>query len=144
MDSLRIAFPESVPPVTGCCRCGEANPRWDRIAGQAYCPNCQELLVQGEGAPLILMTAKNHCAVCERVGTVCFVTFPLQAREPLEMELCPGHLRDLIGRCLEPHAFHQLRRGLQAVGLAVESIFLLHGAFYDPQGHASLPALERE
>jgi hypothetical protein len=142
MDSLRVAPQESVPSTIGCCRCLEANHRWDRIAGQAYCPNCQELLAQGEAAPLILATEKKTCAVCNHPGTVCFLTFPLQAAAPVEMDLCPDHLRALLGRRLSPPAFHQLRGKLAALGHEAEDIFLLHGAFYDSQGHAFLPALD--
>jgi hypothetical protein len=142
MDSLRIAPMDSVPLSHGCCRCQEANYRWDRIAGQAYCPNCQESLAQGEAAPLVLATQKKACAVCNRLGSVCYLTFPLEAKTPIEMELCPEHLRDLIGRRLSPEAFQNLRRKLAGLGFEVEEIFLLHGAFYDSQGHAFSPALE--
>jgi hypothetical protein len=68
----------------------------------------------------------------------------LQAPAPLEIELCPEHLRALVGRCLEPHSFQQLRRRLHALGVGVEDIFLLHGAFYDTHGHASMPAVSQE
>jgi hypothetical protein len=142
MNSLRLASLETVPQSNGCCRCLEANYRWDRIAGQAYCPNCQELLAQGEAEPLVLATEKKPCAVCNRVGTVCYLTYPLEAKAPIEMELCPEHLRALIGRRLTPPAFHQLRGQLADLGLEVEEIFLLHGAFYDSKGRAFLPALE--
>lgn len=144
MDSLRIASREEVPDLENCSRCQEAGRRWDRIAGTAYCPNCQEQLIQGEGPPLILRTEKQRCAICDGLGTVAFLTFPLQARSPLEMQLCPEHLRALVGRWLEPHAFHQLRRQLQAIGVDAEEVFLLHGAFYDSQGHASMPAVHLE
>jgi hypothetical protein len=141
MDSLRVTPRESVPPSAGCCRCREPNPRWDRIAGRAFCPNCQEQLAQGEAEPLVLKTQPNGCAVCDRMGTVCYLTYPLQAPAPVEIELCPVHLRDLLGRCLEPGAFQQLRRRLRAIELDSDVIFLLHEAFYDAHGRASLPAL---
>jgi hypothetical protein len=144
MESLRIASRDDVTPLENCCRCQETNRRWDRIAGKAYCPNCQELLAQGEAPPLVLRTEKNRCAICDRTGTVTFLTFPLQAPDALEMQLCPGHLRALVGRSLEPGAFHQLRRRLHKVGLKVDEIFLLHGAFYDAQGHAFMPAMGME
>jgi hypothetical protein len=143
MDSLRIAAMDSVPPAAPCCRCGGGERRWDRIADKAYCPNCQESLATGEAAPLIERAAKNHCAVCEKVGTLCFQTFPLQAPAPVEMDLCSEHLRGLLGRQLGPHAFHQLRRQLHALGVDVEEVFLLHGAFYDSQGQALQPATEQ-
>ena len=91
---------------------------------------------------MIERTVRNHCAVCDQVGTVCFETFPLQAEGPVYIELCPEHLRGLLGRKLGPHAFHQLRRRLVQLGLDVEEIFLLHGAFYDGQGRAIQPAME--
>jgi hypothetical protein len=100
------------------------------------------LLAVGEGPPLVERTQKNRCAVCDQVGTVCFQSFPLQAASAVEMDLCPEHLRGLVGRKLGPHAFHQLRRKLLAVGVRVEDIFLLHGAFYDSQGQALQPAIE--
>jgi hypothetical protein len=144
MDSLRVASRESVPHAATCCRCEAANSHWDRIAGTPYCPNCQEMMIQGEGAPLVLKTEKRRCAVCDGLGTVCYMTFPLQAKAPVEIEMCPRHLRALLGRCLEPHAFHQLRRKLQSLGLKVDKIFLLHETFYDTLGKASLPAMEME
>ena len=142
MDNVRIASEEDVAVIPGCCRCAEVNKRWDRIAGQAYCPNCQESLIQGEGDPLVLKTEKKRCAVCDRQGTVSYLTFPLQAPSPVEIELCPEHLRALIGRCLEPSCFHQLRRRLHGLGIGVEDVFLLHRAFYDAQGHAFMPAMD--
>jgi hypothetical protein len=142
MDSMRVTPQEMIPLVNECCRCREANGRWDRIAGQAFCPNCQEQLAVGEAEPLVVRAEKRACAVCERLGTVCFLTFPLQAAAPLEIELCPEHLRALLGRRLLPPAFHQLRRKLAVLGMNVEEIFLLHGAFYDPYGRASQPALD--
>jgi hypothetical protein len=56
------------------------------------------------------------------------------------MDLCPEHLRALIGRRLSPAAFHQLRRQLFTLGLDPEAIFLMHGAFYDQGGQALQPA----
>jgi hypothetical protein len=66
----------------------------------------------------------------------------LQASTPVEIDLCPEHLRGLLGRRLSAPAFGQLRRRLQQLGLDVERIFLLHDAFYDPQGKALQPAFE--
>jgi hypothetical protein len=43
---------------------------------------------------------------------------------------------------LGPYAFNQLRRQLATLGLGVEDLFLLHGAFYDSQGRALQPAVE--
>jgi hypothetical protein len=87
-------------------------------------------------------TAKKPCAACGKIGTVCYLTYPLQTSTPVEMDLCPEHLRALLGRRLGPYAFHQLRRRLHLLGLGVELIFLLHDAFYDEQGRALQPATE--
>jgi hypothetical protein len=142
MDRLRLASPQSIPPFLPCCRCGQSEGCWDRIAGKAYCPDCQEMLAVGEGDPLIEPTEKHHCAVCNRVGTICFHTFPLQSRTPVAMDLCPEHLRGLLARCLSPFAYFQLQRQLQRVGVRVQDLFLLHDAFYTSQGHALQPAIE--
>ena len=142
MDSLRIAPSQSRPKVSACCRCQSAKRNWDRIAGKAYCPECQEQLVLGAAAPLTEPTEKKPCAACGRLGSVCFLTFPLQSNTPLEIDLCPEHLRALLGRRLGPYAFHQLRRRLHLLGLGCELVFLLHEAFYDEQGRALQPALD--
>jgi hypothetical protein len=143
MESLRIAPNQSRPKLMPCCRCSLKQRNWDQIAGKPYCPECQEALVMGLAEPLIERTEKESCAACGRVGTVCFLTFPLQATAPIEMDLCPEHLRALLGRRLGPYAFHQLRRRLHLLGLGVELIFLLHDAFYDEAGHALQPAVDR-
>ena len=142
MDSLRIAPGQVTPAILPCCRCASTERHWDRIAGKAYCPECQEALVLGLSAPLAERTDKNHCAACSRLGTVAYLTFPLQASTPVEIDLCPEHLRALLGRRLGPYAFHQLRRRLHVLGLGVELIFLLHDAFYDEHGRALQPAAE--
>jgi hypothetical protein len=144
MDSLRKPTNYEIPALVPCCRCHSAERSWDRIAGKAYCPECQEALVLGMAEPLVEPTEKNCCAVCGRVGTVCYLTFPLQSAMPVEMDLCPEHLRALLGRRLGPYAFNQLRRRLHNLGLGVELIFLLHEAFYDEQGRALQPAVDRE
>jgi len=144
MDSLRMAPAESVPSRVACCRCALNERRWDRIAGKAYCPECQEALIQGLSEPLREPTQRNSCAACARLGTVTFLTFPLRSSAPVEMDLCPEHLRCLIGRRLGPFAFHQLRRRLIKLGLGVEMIFLLHDAFYDNSGQALQPAEQAE
>src|SRR4051812_4273992 len=142
MDSLRVAPPDSIPGLVSCDRCGGGERRWDRIAGKPFCPNCQELLILGEAPPLVERAGKPPCAVCDQAGTLCYQTFPLQAAAPVEMDLCSEHLRALLSRQLGPHAYHQLRRKLHQVGVSVEDIFLLHGAFYDNQGQALQPANE--
>jgi hypothetical protein len=144
MGSLRMAPSQSQLATLPCCRCAGGDCRWDRISGKAYCPACQEDLVTGLADPLVERTEKNPCAACGRIGTVCFLSFPLQASTPVEMDLCPEHLRALLGRRLRAPAFGQLRRRLQRLGLNVERIFLLHDAFYDPEGQALQPATELE
>jgi hypothetical protein len=142
MNRVRFAAREKGPPWLPCCRCAHTHERWDRIAGQPCCPSCEENLVLGEAEPLILKTQPRACAVCQRQGTVCYLTFPLQSSRPLEMDLCGEHLRALLARNLTPAAFQCLRQQLQALGLAADQVFLLHDAFYDAQGHALQPALE--
>ena len=144
MDTLRRVPRKYVPVAAPCCRCREATQRWDRIAGQPCCPNCEEELVIGVAAPLCAPTEPRRCAVCGRLGTVRFLTFPQGTTTPVEMDLCPGHLRALLGRCLKPHSFGRLRCQLHTVGLDVEQVFLLHDAFYDPDGVALQPALDEE
>jgi hypothetical protein len=142
MESLRMAPGQRLPAVLPCCRCASAERSWDRIAGKAYCPDCQEALVMGVADPLVERTEKNPCSICGRVGTVRFLTFPLQTGTPVEMDFCPEHLRALLGRRLSMAAFAQLRRGLRLLGLRADQIFLLHDAFYDPHGRALQPAVE--
>jgi hypothetical protein len=142
MDSLRVLTPHSIAVNLPCCRCGRGERCWDRIADKAYCPNCQEMLALGEGPPLVERTEKHRCAVCNKVGTVCFHTFPLQASRAVAIDLCPEHLRGLIGRRLGPYAFNQLRRQLRQAGVGVDELFLLHGAFYDSHGRALHPAVD--
>ncbi|HEV3205191.1 MAG TPA: hypothetical protein VGY77_12440 [Gemmataceae bacterium] len=140
MNPLRIVPADAIPLALPCSRCERIEGCWDRIAGKAYCPHCQEMLVMGEGEPLIEQTEENRCAVCSRLGTVCFHSFPLQAVRPVAIDLCPAHLRHLLGRCLGSYAYHQLRRQLNLIGIPSENLFLLHSAFYDDQGHALQPA----
>lgn len=141
MENVRRVHRDQVPPADACCRCQEPTKRWDRIAGKAYCPNCEEDLVLGFGEPLCEPTEPWRCAACARVGTVAYLTFPLGGATPVEFDLCAIHLRALLGRCLPPHSFRQLRRRLHSVGLDVEHIFLLHDTFYDADGQALQPAL---
>ena len=141
MDSLRIAPSQSRPKVMGCCRCQSARRNWDRIAGKAYCPECQEQLVLGLAAPLTEPTEKKPCAACGRLGSVCFLTFPLQSNSPVEMDLCPEHLRALVGRRLRPEAYRRLCRRLAQLRLSSGEIFLLHDAFYDKNGRALQPTV---
>jgi hypothetical protein len=142
MESVRLASSEMVHSWAPCCRCAQPHERWDRVLGQPFCPNCEEALIIGESEPLVLRTERRRCAICSQQGTVNFLTFPLNASTPVEMDLCGQHLRALLGRGLRPPAYHQLRRLLTALGVDVGEIFLLHEAFYDSQGHALQPAFE--
>jgi hypothetical protein len=142
MNTLRVVSADSIPQPLACCRCGRGERCWDRIAGKAYCPSCQEMLALGEGPPLIEKAEKKRCVICNKLGTVSFHSFPLQTQTAVVIDLCSEHLRALIARRLGPYAFNQLRRQLRQVGLGVEHLFLLHGAFYDAQGRALQPASE--
>jgi hypothetical protein len=144
MESVRIAPLQTSSRVLPCCRCARAERSWDRIAGKVYCPECQEAIILGSAAPLIERAERNTCAACNRAGTVPYLTFPLQSSTPVEIDLCPEHVRCLLGRRLRPYAFHQLRRRLCALGVRVGRIFLLHDAFYDNLGRALQPAEEVE
>jgi hypothetical protein len=139
MESLRQVAKGHVSPLAPCSQCEAAGCRWDRIVGQPYCPDCEETLAMGEGPAFVARTEKQHCVVCDKIGTVSFITFPLHAESPLEMDLCPEHFRALLARRLGPQAFAQLRRQLDNLGLAVEQIFLLHEVFYDDNGRALQP-----
>jgi hypothetical protein len=142
MECIRLASADSIFPKIPCARCSDQSRYWDRIAGKTYCPNCLEALAMGEGEPLVLKVERRRCAVCHHQGTVRYVTFPLHSRRPVEIELCAEHVRAIVARRLGPHAFEQLRRQLEALGLEAAQIFLLHEAFYDDQGRALQPAVE--
>ncbi len=144
MNGVRLAASDHVFVQVPCCRCPESDRRWDRIAGKPYCPNCQEALAVGEAEALIERTDPRPCAACGHRGAVCFLTFPLDAPRPVEIDLCPQHLRGLLGRCLGPRAFHQLRRQLARLGVEASEVFLLHDSFYDAHGRALQPATEAE
>ena len=144
MDSLRVAPIDEICRPGLCCRCVDFGP-WDRIASKGYCPNCQEMLALGDAPPLVERANKRRiCAVCGCRGTVCYATLPLNSEAAVEMDLCGEHLRALLSRGLGPHAYHQLHRQLQAVGVAAEDVFLLHEAFYDSNGRALQPAVGPE
>lgn len=144
MESLRKAPSQRLPAIMPCCRCASAERSWDRMAGKAYCPDCQEALVTGLADPFVARTEKRFCSICSRIGTVRFLTFPLHNPTPVEMDFCPEHLRALIGRRLSMAAVAQLRRGLGLIGMSINHVFLLHDAFYDEYGRALQPAAEPE
>jgi hypothetical protein len=142
MNRLRMAPGAISTPTTTCSRCPEASGRWDRIAAKSYCPQCEEQLAAGEADPLVERTEPQCCAVCERRGTICFRTFPLNGETPVEIDLCPEHLRALLSRRLGPHGFNQLQRQLEQLGIDRVDVFLLHEAFYDTYGRALKPVQE--
>jgi hypothetical protein len=139
MESLRLVHANAAETADACCRCGAAGQAWDRLAGAAHCPDCEETLARGEGPPLVARTERRTCLVCDRVGTVAYRTLPLHSAALLEMDLCPEHFRALLSRSLGPFAYHQLCRQLRALRVGPEAVFLLHDAFYDPQGRALQP-----
>jgi hypothetical protein len=138
MAGFRAVTAEEAVAPPRCTRCHATGCTWDRIGGLAICPDCQEMLIQGEGAPLRLSPERHMCAACGSPGTVCFITVPLQAKA-LAIDLCPFHLRGLLRRGLEREAFLELSRQLSSVGLTPDRIFLLHEAFYDETGRALRP-----
>ena len=144
MDSLRLVCIDEVCSSTPCCRCGTTEGRWDQIAGKSYCPRCEEALVVGDAPPLVERTEKKPCSVCNHQGTLRFLSFPVRATHPVEIDLCPEHFRALLARRLGPFAYQHICRRLDGVGLGPDQIFLLHDAFYDPQGRALQPAFEIE
>jgi len=144
MDSMRMAPEGGFALWKPCCRCGKTALGWDHIAGKPYCPACQEAIIQGEIDPLIEPTQRRPCTACRTVGSVTVQTFPLRSKRPLEMELCPEHVRALLGRRLAAHAYFQLQRQIGKLGLKARDVFLLHEAFYDAKGRAKQPAGEPE
>jgi hypothetical protein len=143
MESLRMVA-QDAPHASPCCRCGAGERHWDYIARKPYCPQCEEGIILGELEPLIERTQRNPCAVCNKVGTLCYRTIPLHASNPLEIDLCPDHFRGLLGRRLGPFAFQQLCRKLGTHGLSADEVFLLHDAFYDTSGRALQPVPDVE
>jgi hypothetical protein len=139
---MRLASPGSYALWKPCIRCGAEALGWDRIAGKSYCPACQESIVQGDGEPLIETTLRRPCSACHTMGAVTLQLFPLKSSRPLELELCPEHLREFLGRKLGSAAYAELRRQLAGLGINVHDVFLLHEAFYDTHGHALQPAAE--
>jgi hypothetical protein len=71
-----------------------------------------------------------------------YLTYPLHASAPVEIDLCGGHFEALLGRRLERNSFRVLARQLQLLGVGVKQVFLLHEAFYDRQGRSLQPIQE--
>jgi hypothetical protein len=144
MAGMRKIPWDTLTPLVPCTRCKATGCHWDRVAGKAICPDCQEDLALGRGEPFIERTEKHRCTICSHLGTLRYVTFPLVPTDPIEMDLCGDHVRALVGRHLHPHSFLKLRRLLASLELRSEHIFLLHEAFYDTKGLALQPALQGE
>jgi hypothetical protein len=139
MSNVRTVTEPGLSPDGPCSRCPARGCHWDQLVGQPICPDCQAALLRGEADPLMLRREQRACAVCGQAGTVRYLTFPLHEPQPVEIDLCPGHLRGLMARRLSRRAFRQLRRQLNLLGLAVEQVFLLHESFYDENGVALRP-----
>jgi hypothetical protein len=139
MDSLRRLCVEEAPATEACSRCGCEDGRWDRIGDKPFCPRCEEAMMQGEIEGVRERPLEADCAVCGKSGTLRFLTFPLNADDAVEMHLCSEHFRNLLGRRLPPHAYHQLRRLLSTIKLDTREVFLLHDAFYNNSGRALRP-----
>ena len=142
MEGLRLVSATGHSPLAPCSRCQATGCPWDRIGDHAICPDCQEQLALGEGEALVERLRQHCCAVCGAVGTVRYLTYPLHAREPMEIDLCPQHFHPLLGRRLDRYSYRALSRSLQALGLSVRQVFLLHEAFYDERGHPLQPVPE--
>ena len=142
MSAVRVVNDAGISPRCPCSRCGAIGCHWDCLVGQPTCPDCQVELLRGEGNALVLKRERRGCAICEQLGTVRYLTLPLHESEPVEIDLCPSHLRDLMARRLTRRAFKRLRRQLNLLGLAAEQIFLLHESFYDDAGAALRPMRE--
>src|SRR5262245_3089597 len=113
MEGLRKVSGSGHSPVAACTRCQATGCPWDRIGIQAICPDCQEKLAMGEGEALVERLVPHRCAVCQQCGTVPYLTFPLHAREPMAVDLCPPHFHALMGRRLDRYAYRCLARLLQ-------------------------------
>jgi hypothetical protein len=143
MEGLRLVSAAGLNPHVACIRCQATGCPWDRVAGKAICPDCQEAIALGEAEPLVERLERGACcAVCQRAGSVRFLSFPLHHSQALELELCPEHFRGLLGRRLDRKSFRRLRQHLEGLGITVQQVFLLHEAFYDAGGRPLQPVPE--
>lgn len=142
MEGMRRVADTGPSPLEPCVRCQAGGCPWDRIAGKAICPDCQEALALGEAPALSERAERKRCSVCQHLGTVRYLTYPLGSDAAVEFDLCPQHFQDLLSRRLQRHALLQLSRQLQSVGLSAKQVFLLHEAFYDADGLALQPVPE--
>jgi hypothetical protein len=140
MDRLRLTALSRAALRVRCARCPAGERHWDRVAGKPYCPNCQEAIALGEFPPIREKPEARRCVVCDRLGTVRFLTFPLNHAAALELDICSLHLADLVGRRLSRHAFRQLKRQMLTLNVQTDEVFLLHHEFYDHEGQALRPA----
>ncbi|HBI45629.1 MAG TPA: hypothetical protein DDY78_22675 [Planctomycetales bacterium] len=139
MSGLRLITEAGNTPMEPCVRCLAGGCPWDHVAGNPMCPDCQEALALGESEPLRQRVESKSCAICQRAGTLPYLTYPLHAAAPVEIDLCGGHFEALLGRRLGRNSFRVLERQLQLLGVNVKQIFLLHEAFYDRQGRSLQP-----
>jgi hypothetical protein len=139
MEGLRLLTGATDAVAVPCCRCQATGCPWDQVNGKALCPDCQEAVATGEGPPLIERQESRPCAVCGHVGAVRYLTVPLHAARPLEMDLCGEHFRALLGRRLDARALARLADKLQTLGVNRRQVFLLHESFYDDAGHSLQP-----
>jgi len=142
MEGLRLVAADPSDNKVACTRCQATGCPWDRIAGKPICPDCQEQIVLGEGPPLLEWVEKQTCAICQHAGTLRYLTYPLRGARPVEVDLCSTHFQALIGRRLDRYALKQLGKQLQAHGIQIQQLFLLHEAFYDDKGRALQPVPE--
>ena len=96
MECVRLAPAESVFPKLPCCRCHDPARLWDRVGGKTFCPGCLEAIIAGDADPLSVRADRRRCAVCHHAATLRYLTFPLQSRRPVELDLCGEHLRCLL------------------------------------------------
>src|SRR5262245_60487731 len=119
MSRIRLATDGGLPPQSPCVTCGSTGCHWDRLDGRPVWPDgrrgrpdCTARLLRGEADALRIRREHSSCAVCSQAGTVRYLTLPLHESEPVEIDLCPAHLRDLMSRRLSCRAFQRLRRQL--------------------------------
>jgi hypothetical protein len=142
MSGLRLITGAGSAMMEPCARCLAGGCPWDRVAGRPMCPDCQEALALGLGAPLRQPVELRPCAICARVGALPYLTSPLHGTAPVEIDLCGGHFEALLGRRLKRNSFRVLEQQLQLLGVGVKQIFLLHEAFYDRKGRSLQPIQE--
>jgi hypothetical protein len=142
MEGMRLVEGKGLSAQEPCVRCQANGCPWDRIAGKPICPDCQEALALGEAPALSERAERRRCLICQHLGTVSYLTYPLQSAVAIELDLCLWHFQALLSRRLERHALLQVSRQLHTLGLSAKQVFLLHDAFYDENGRALQPVPE--